>query len=82
MHRLTPKEITIAIKIGREIDQLERPLLMKELPVVTSLTDVTLRPAIKKLIHARIFERKDFRSGLEKGEKWQKYFNEWVDLYS
>lgn len=55
---------------------------MKELPVVTSLTDVTLRPAIKKLIHARIFERKDFRSGLEKGEKWQKYFNEWVDLYS
>lgn len=55
---------------------------MKELPVVTSLTDVTLRPAVKKLIHTRILLRKDFRSGIEKGGKWEKYFNEWVNIYS
>ena len=55
--------------------------MMKELPVVAKLSGITLRPVISKLIHARVLNRDGVRSGIEKGEKWEKYFSSWMDQY-
>ena len=81
MYRLAAKDITVAILIGRELDKVQRPLMMKELPVVAKLSGITLRPVISKLIHARVLNRDGVRSGIEKGEKWEKYFSSWMDQY-
>jgi len=81
MYRLAAKDITVAILIGRELDKVQRPLMMKELPIVAKLSGITLRPVISKLIHARVLNRDGVRSGIEKGEKWEKYFSSWMDQY-
>lgn len=63
------------------MDKVQRPLMMKELPIVAKLSGITLRPVISKLIHARVLNRDGVRSGIEKGEKWEKYFSSWMDQY-
>ena len=81
MYRLTVKEITVAILIGRELNRVKRPLLMKELPEVANLSGVALRPMLSKLIHARVLNRDGVMSGVDKGDKWEKYFTKWMGEY-
>jgi hypothetical protein len=54
---------------------------MKELPDVASLSGITLRPVISKLVHARVLNRDGMRSGVCKGDKWDKYFTKWMGEY-
>jgi len=55
--------------------------MMKELPEVANLSGITLRPVISKLVHARVLNRDGARSGVYKGDKWDKYFAKWMGEY-
>ena len=55
--------------------------MMKELPEVANLSGITLRPVISKLVHARVLNRDGMRSGVCKGDKWDKYFTKWMGEY-
>ena len=81
MYRLAARDIVVAILIGRELDRVQRPLMMKEVPDLANLSSISVRPIISKLVHARVLNRDSMRSGLEKGEKWEKYFATWMGEY-
>ena len=82
MHRLKAQEIRAAILIIRELDKLDRPLAIKEIPLITMRSHASLKPIIDRLIHTRILKRESFRSGLEKGDKWEVYWNKWLEDYT
>jgi hypothetical protein len=82
MHRLKTEEIRAAILISRELENLNRPLAIKELPLVVGRSAASIRPILVRLTHCRILQRKDMRSGIEKGEKWGVYWKRWLEDYA
>ena len=82
MHKLKAQEIRAAILISKELDNLKRPLAIKEIPLVTGRSAQSLRPILNRLIYTRILKRESMRSGIEKGEKWEVYWKKWLDDYT
>ena len=82
MHKLKASEIRAAILIIRELQKVKRPLAIKELPIVVGRSYPQVKPMLDRLLHARILERKDFRSGVELGDKYRQYLDRWVKDYA
>lgn len=82
MHKLKAQEIRAAILILRELDDKKRPLAIKEIPLVTGRSAQNMRDILNRLVYTRILKRESMRSGIEKGEKWEVYWQKWLDDYT